>query len=133
MGTQATNVEVVQQLYTAFVNRDIPRILDMLSPEVEWSEPSNPYNPAGGTRRGHEGFLEWINIGRMSEDILVLEPRKMLIDDDSVAVVGYMKCRAILTGKVYESDFVHVVTFDADKVTKFQEFFDTYAAGEAFR
>ena len=63
----------------------------------------------------------------------MLEPRKMLVDEDSVAVVGYMECRAIPTGKVYTSDFVHVVTFASGKVTRFQEFFDTYAAGEAFR
>jgi ketosteroid isomerase-like protein len=69
------NVEKVRHLYTAFTNRDIPAILKMLSPAVEWAEPSNPHNPAGGTRRGHEAFLEWVEIGRQSEDILVLEPR----------------------------------------------------------
>jgi ketosteroid isomerase-like protein len=127
------NVEIVQRIYAAFARRDIPAILAMLSPDVEWGEPPNPFNPAGGTRRGHEGFLEWIEIGRQSEDIVVLEPRKMLVDDDSVAVVGFMRCRAITTGKEYESDFVHVVTLEAGKVAKFQEFFDTYAAGEAFR
>jgi uncharacterized protein len=127
------NVEIVQRMYAAFARRDIPAILAMLSPDVEWGEPPNPFNPAGGTRRGHEGFLEWIEIGRQSEDIVVLEPRKMLVDDDSVAVVGFMRCRAIPTGKEYESDFVHVVTLEAGKVAKFQEFFDTYAAGEAFR
>jgi ketosteroid isomerase-like protein len=100
---------------------------------VEWSEPPNPYNPTGGTRQGHDGFLEWIDIGRHAEDILVLEPRKMLVDEDSVAVVGYMKCRAIATGRVYESDFAHLVTFREGKVARLQEFFDTYAAGEAFR
>jgi uncharacterized protein len=57
----------------------------------------------------------------------------MLVDEDSVAVVGFMRCRAIPTGKVYESDFVHLVTFESGRVTRFQEFFDTYAAGEAFR
>ncbi len=133
MAEYRDNIEKVRHLYTAFTNRNIPAILEMLSHAVEWGEPSNPHNPTGGTRRGHEGFLEWVRIGRQSEDILVLEPRKMLVDEDSVAVVGYMKCRAIPTGKVYESDFVHLVTFEAGKVARFQEFFDTYAASEAFR
>jgi ketosteroid isomerase-like protein len=133
MSDPATNVRIVQGLYAAFARRDIPAIVDMLSPDVEWCEPSNPFNPAGGTHYGHKGFLEWIEIGRQSEDILALEPRKMLVDENSVAVVGFMRCRAIATGKVYESDFVHLVTLESGKVTKFQEFFDTYAAGEAFR
>jgi ketosteroid isomerase-like protein len=127
------NIEIVQRLYAAFGDRNIPAIVEMLTPDVEWGEPPNPYNPAGGTRRGHDGFLEWINIGRQAEDILILELRKMLVDEDSVAVVGYMKCRVIATGKVYESDFVHLVTLRDGKVARFQEFFDTYAAGEAFR
>jgi uncharacterized protein len=133
MSVQAANIETVQRLYGAFARREIDAIVGMLSPDVEWGEPSNPYNPAGGTRHGHAGFLEWLDIGRQAEDILVLEPRKMLVDADSVAVVGYMKCRAISTGKVYESDFVHLVTLESGKIAKFQEFFDTHAAGEAFR
>jgi ketosteroid isomerase-like protein len=133
MSIQEENIKIIQQLYEAFAKKDINAIVSMLSTDVEWGEPLNPYNPAGGTRHGHEGFLEWLNIGRQSEDILVLEPRKMLVDDDSVAVVGYMKCRAIPTGKIYESDFVHLVTIRDSKVKKFQEFFDTYVAGEAFR
>ena len=127
------NVEIVQGLYHAFAARDIPAILAVLSPDVEWGEPSNPFNPAGGTRHGHDGFLERIEIGRKAEEIVLLEPHKMLLDEDSVAVVGFMRCRAIPTGRVYESDFVHVVTLASGMVTKFQGFFDTYAAGEAFR
>lgn len=44
-----------------------------------------------------------------------------------------MKCLAIPTGKIYESDFVHFFKIKDNKVGKFQEFFDTYIAGEAFR
>jgi len=127
------NVKAVHQLYAAFGRRDMPAILAMLSPDIEWGEPSNPFNPAGGTRRGHEGFLEWARIGRDAEDILVLEPRKFLVDADSVAVVGYTKILAKPTGKIYETEFVHLVTFKEGKVARFQEFFDTYIAGEAFR
>lgn len=133
MSSGKSNIELVRSLYSAFAARDIPSILGMLSDDVEWGEPENPFNPAGGTRKGHSGFLEWTNIGRNAEDILVLAPQKMLTDTESVAVVGHMKCRAILTGKVYESDFVHLVTLRDEKICKFQEFFDTYVAGEAFR
>ena len=40
---------------------------------------------------------------------------------------------AATTGKTYETDFVHVVTFQQGQIARFQEFFDTFAAGEAFR
>jgi uncharacterized protein len=127
------NIELVKRLYLAFSDKDINTILKLLSEDVEWGEPENFFNPAGGTRKGHSGFLEWLNIGKNAEDILVLEPKRFLKDNYSVAVIGDMKCEAKLTGKIYESDFVHFVVIKDNKICKFQEFFDTYVAGEAFR
>ena len=65
------NIELVKQLYFSFSKKDINAILKLLSDDIEWGEPDNPYNPAGGTRKGHAGFLEWLNIGKEAEDILV--------------------------------------------------------------
>jgi uncharacterized protein len=127
------HVTAVQALYAAFRRGDVSAILALLSPDVEWGEPANPFNPAAGTRRGLDGFLEWLRIGKEAEEILALEPRQFLADATSVAVVGYSKCLAKPTGRVYETDFVHLVTFRDGKIVRFQEFFDTYAAGEAFR
>jgi ketosteroid isomerase-like protein len=129
----ARNIQLVQEMYSLFAKRDIEGILNLLSPDVEWGEPENPYNPAAGTRHGHSGFMEWAQIGSQTEEILSLEPRQFLGKEDIVAVVGHTKCLAKPTGKTYETDFVHVVTLKEGKVVGFQEFFDTYAAGEAFR
>jgi ketosteroid isomerase-like protein len=126
-------IRTVQEVYAAFARRDVQAILAVLSPDVEWGEPANPFNPAAGTRHGHAGFLEWLQIGRASEEILALETRQLLADMESVAVVGHTKCLAKPTGKTYETDFVHLVTFKGGKIVRFQEFFDTYAAAEAFR
>ena len=130
----AASVAIVKQLYTAFARRDIAAILAVLSPDVVWSEPANPFNPAGGTRRGHAGFLEWVRVGSAAEEVLSLEPREFLTNARAVAVVGQTRCRARATGHTYETDFVHLVTLDeCGLVTSFQEFFDTWAAAEAFR
>ncbi len=128
-----TNVEIVQDIYAAFARRDLDAILRRLSPNVVWSEPPNPFNPAAGTRLGHAGFLEWARIGLEAEDIELLQPQRFLAGDDDVAVIGCLRCRVRRTGRIYESDFVHVVTLKDGLVIRFQEFFDTYAAGEAFR
>ncbi len=133
MNTSEKNLASVKQLYDAFSRKDISTLLELLHDDVEWGEPENPYNPAGGTRKGHAGFLEWLNIGKNAEDILQLNPQRFLTDTDSVAVIGNMRCKAIKTQKEYESDFVHYIVFRDNKVWKFQEFFDTYIAGEAFR
>jgi ketosteroid isomerase-like protein len=127
------NVAVVQRLYEAFAQRDIPAIISALDPEVVWGEPENPFNPAAGTRFGHEGFLEWLKIGQASEDIVALEVRQFLSGEDCVAAVGNTRCVAKATGKTYETDFVHLVTLKNGRIIGFQEFFDTFAAAEAFR
>jgi len=128
-----SNLTVVEEVYAAFARRDMEAILEHLSPDVVWSEPDNPFNPAAGAHHGHSGFLEWARIGREAEDIELLEPRLFLTSDEAVAVVGHMRCRAKLTGRAFESDFVHLVSFRDGMITAFQEFFDTYAAGEVFR
>lgn len=133
MSDSRENIALVQGLYEAFAKRDIASMLSALSPTVEWGEPSNPFNPAGGTRHGHAGFLEWVKVGNEAEEVLVLETRDFLANSNSVAVVGFTKCRARRTGKEYETEFVHLVTLKDGKVQRFREFFDTYAAGEAFR
>ena len=127
------NIKTVQSLYAAFQKRDVNAILTMLSPDVEWSEPENPHNPAGGTRHGQAGFLDWLRIGNESEEILTLQPLEFLSNAESVAVVGHSTCRVRTTGRQYATDFVHLITFRNGKIVRFQEFFDTYAAAEAFR
>jgi ketosteroid isomerase-like protein len=127
------NSAVVREVYAAFARRDIPAILAVLSPDVEWVEPENPFNPAAGSKRGEAGFLEWIRIGKETEEVLALDLEQLIAGDDTVAVVGHMRCLAKPTGRTYESDFVHVFSLRDGKISRFQEFFDTYAAGEAFR
>jgi ketosteroid isomerase-like protein len=127
------NIRIVQDLYAAFGRADIAHVHAMLTADVEWREPENPFNPSAGVRRGHAGFLEWARVGHDAEEITALEPRHFLANEDIVAVVGYTKCRVRSTGRSYETDFVHLITLRGSKVARFQEFFDTYAAGEAFR
>jgi ketosteroid isomerase-like protein len=70
---------------------------------------------------------------KKNEEILQLSISKMLSDNNTVTVIGNMECLAIPTGKSYKSDFVHLIEISENKIIKFQEFFDTYLAGEAFR
>lgn len=132
-GSAAHHVQVVRDLYDAFARRDIAAILAVLSSEVEWGEPDNPFNPAGGTRHGHAGFLEWVRMGNEAEQVVSLDLRAFLTGADTVAAVGHTRCVVRSTGASYETDFVHLITFKDGQIVRFQEFFDTFAAAEAFR
>jgi ketosteroid isomerase-like protein len=131
-GTEA-NRHLVEAAYRAFGARDVETLVRLLSPMVVWGEPDNPLIPSAGTRRGIQGVLDWLNVGKATELILELEPERFLADADMVAVVGHTKVLARPTGKVYATDFVHVVTVADGKIVRFQEYFDTFGAAEAFR
>ena len=93
--------------------------------------------PAGGGPQvrliGIDGVVEWLGIGNATENVEVLEPRRILVDGDMAAVVGFMRVVARPTGRAYEMDFVHLVTVVGGRVVRLQEFLDTWAAAEAFR
>ena len=127
-----SNLEVVQEVYAAFSRQDMQAILAHLSPtSCGASRRTRSIQPRHAPRS--RGLPRVGAIGREAEDIEVLELRSFLTSADAVAAMGHMRCRARRTGRSYESDFVHVVTLRDGLITQFQEFFDTYAAGEAFR
>lgn len=127
------NAAIVQAMYAEFARRDTSAILARLARDVVWAEPDNPLNPAAGTRHGHAGFLEWARVGSESEEILSLDVRQIMAETDTVIVIGHTQCKVRITGKTYDTDFVHLITLHNGQVSRFQEFFDTYAAAEAFR
>ena len=133
MAATETTRSVVEAAYRAFGARDIEALLTMLSPEVEWGEPDNPLIPSAGMRHGIAGVVEWLQVGNQTEAIASFEPRRILVDGDTAAVIGHTKVVARPTGRAYDTDFVHLVTVAGGKVVRFQEFFDTWIAAEAFR
>jgi ketosteroid isomerase-like protein len=122
----------VAAAYRAFAARDVPSLLALLAHDVSWGQPDNPHIPSAGTRHGIDGVLEWLGIGNATEDVQVMEPRRILVDADMAAVIGFMRVIVRATGAAYEMDFVHIIEVQDGKVVRFQEFFDTWAAAQAF-
>ena len=133
VATTADTRSIVERAYRAFADRDIPALLALLSPDVEWGEADNPLIPSAGMHHGIPGVLEWLKIGNETEEIQAFELRRLLADGDMAAAVGRTRVVARSTGRAYEMDFVHLVTVSGGRVTRFVEFFDTWLAAEAFR
>jgi len=124
---------VVGAAYSAFASHDIPALLALLSPEVEWGEPENPLIPSSGMRHGTAGVMDWLKVGNETEDIRAFDLHRLLVDGDMAAAIGRTRIVARPTGKVYEMDFVHLVTVKDGAIVRFVESFDTWLAAEAFR
>jgi ketosteroid isomerase-like protein len=113
--------DVVSGAYEAFGRGDIPAILDVLAPDVDWRVPE--VLPHGGTFHGPEavgGFFQ--GIGERWEDFRV-EPGDLLEGGDEVASVG--RAEGTLRGAGPASyGFTHVFTVAGGKISRFREYVD---------
>jgi ketosteroid isomerase-like protein len=68
-----------------------------------------------------------------TEEPLHFEPREFVAQGEKVVALGDYAWRVKSTGRVYETDFVHVITLREGKIARFQEFADTATVGSAYR
>ncbi len=127
------NTELVQQVYNSFQSGDIPAMLDSLSEDVQWVTAEIEGVPTGGTRQGRGQVGEFFQTLSDLQEARQLELREYVAQDDRVVALGHYAWHVKATGKVWKSDFAHVLTVRDGKVTRFQEYTDTVALGDAFR
>jgi uncharacterized protein len=132
MGEQE-NTELVQRTYGSFGDGDIPALLDSLSEDVQWVTAEVEGVPTGGTWRGREQVGQFFETLSDVLEVRQLELREYVAQDDRVVALGHYAWHVKATGKVWESDFAHVLSVRDGKVTRFQEYTDTAALGDAFR
>ena len=126
------NLEVVQAAYERFGAADIEGMLEHLSPEVVVEFYGTGDIPYAGTWKGHDGVSRWLKTIYESVDVNVFEPEEILAAEDKVITVGHLHLVARSTGNGFESDFVHVITLEDGKWTRFRDWMNTAVAVEAF-
>jgi len=127
------NVRLVQQAYESFGRGDIQGLLNSLSEQVEWRTPKPEGVPFGGEYRGRDAVGRFFSELNQHEEVKRFEPREFIAQGDRVVAIGFYSSRAKATGRMAESEWVHLFTIRNGKVVKFQEFFDTAAALIAHR
>jgi uncharacterized protein len=127
------NVRMVQQAYEAFSRGDIQGVLRTLSEQVEWHTPTVEGVPFGGEYRGPEEVARFFSAMNESEEITRFEPREFIAQGEKVVALGRFAATVRATGREVEGEWVHVFTIRDGKVVKFQEYFDTAMAANAYR
>jgi uncharacterized protein len=120
-----TNQEVVQDMYQAFAQGDVARLLGHCAENAVWMVPGSGSIPTAGTFTGRQqigGFFAKI-ASSMAFD--KFEPRDFLARGDDVAVFGSYTARVPGTAMTESSDWAMRFTLRGGKVQKFQEFYDT--------
>lgn len=126
--TDGKAAEVVRKIYADFSNADIEAIIAAMADDVHWVV----HGPADagyfGTYEGRAGVRRWSEQLRDKIKVDQLDIRQIVVDGDSVVVVGDFAATANATGRSYTTAFAHVWAVRDGAVARFEDFFDTAAA-----
>jgi len=120
------NVNVVREAYAAFGRGDMPTVLGLLEPEVEWIESDLPEIPTHGTFRGPQAVLTGV-FATVPEywTEFALTPEQFLDAGDHVVVMGRLRATAKATGRNMDAPFAHVFELRRGKVARMVNYHDT--------
>jgi len=128
----ARNTQIVQEAYAAFGRGDIPTLLALLDPAVEWTAVVGSRTPTSGTRHTRDGVAGFF--GNLAESLAFdsFEPREFVAERDKVVTLGHYRGRSRATSRPFESDWVMVFTLRDGLITRFVEFADSQGLNDAF-
>lgn len=128
----AKNVDTVHAIYRAFAQGDIPFVLGLFHPHIEWSEAENFIYSDGNPYIGPQAILEGVFARLGSEwNAFSATPEQILDAGETVVSLGRYRGSYKNTGIAVNAQFVHVFTFQDGKLVKFQQYTDTAQFREA--
>tara|TARA_R100000656_G_scaffold62578_1_gene48197 strand:- start:706 stop:1113 length:408 start_codon:yes stop_codon:yes gene_type:complete len=127
------NIDQTQKLFAAFGAGNVPDILSYLNEDIriEFYGPEDII-PYAGMYDGKEEAKRFFETVLSSVDIHVFEPEEFIAERDKVVVTGNLHLTARSTGRDIKSDFVHVITMQNGRWSKFRDFMNTVSAANAF-
>jgi len=122
-----SNMPLARNVYDAFGRGDIPAVLEMMDPDIEWREAEgNPYKPDGKAWLGPEAVLQNLFMKLGTEwDGFTVHPMEFHDAGSVVVVEGRYTGIYKETGKSLDAQICHVLTFRDGKVTSFQQYANT--------
>ncbi len=121
-----TEKETVEAIYHAFGQGNIPFILDTVTDEFTWTDPSNPtILPQGGTFVGKSGFLSFFEKLGEKIDTTHFEVDNYLAEGNTVVASGKHGVRVKTSGQEYINNWIMIWDFENGKPVKGRSAFDT--------
>jgi ketosteroid isomerase-like protein len=124
-GTHAVtevNRELIRTAYEVFARGDIPTILGMLDPKVEWTDAEG--FPTAGTYVGPDAVQGMFEQVGAEWDHFEAVPSSYIADVDHVVVLGEYSVTHKATGKNATVPFAHVWRIDKGRIVRFRQFTD---------
>ena len=123
------NVEIMRAAYAAFAEGDVPAVVGAMAPNIVWNEAENFPYADGNPFVGPEAVVQGVFAKLMEDwDFWTLDIERMLDAGDNVVVLGRYKAKHSETGTDLDAQFAHIWWLEDGKITRFQQYADTYQA-----
>ncbi|MEK6302820.1 MAG: nuclear transport factor 2 family protein [Acidobacteriota bacterium] len=120
------NVNIVRSMYDAFARGDVPSVLAVLDPQIEWLEAENFIYADRNPYIGPNAVLEGVFMRLATEwEGFSVSPQEILDAGETVVARGHYSGTYKKTGKQVRAQLAHFFTMRDGKVIKFQQYTDT--------
>lgn len=121
-----TNGDVVKGLYAAFARGDVPAVLGLFDPKIEWREADGFQYADGNPYVGPQAVAEGVFQRLVSDvDQFSATPENFIDAGDTVVVEGRYKGKMKATGTLIDAQFAHVWVLREGRILRFQQYTDT--------
>jgi ketosteroid isomerase-like protein len=118
-------MELAKKAYEAFARGDIAGVLEIFSPGIEWVQQQGNVR-FGGTHKGPQAIVAevFMVIPTIMEDFRSIT-QEFLEAGNRVFVLGEYHWKASTTGKEVACPYINLLTFENEKVVRFEEYTDS--------
>jgi ketosteroid isomerase-like protein len=132
--TTKQNIQIINSLYKAFSTGDMPTVLGLMDPKIEWNEAESNSLADGNPYYGPDAILEGVfaRLGANHEYFGLQDVKIHGMSDNMVLATLRYDAKVKATGKSYNAQAAHLWTLnDEGKITGFQQYVDTKKLADA--
>ncbi|KST65551.1 nuclear transport factor 2 family protein [Mastigocoleus testarum] len=119
-----SNIEVIQELYRAFREKDYQAFLEICTEDIEWIQ--NKGFPGGATYQGASEVIEGVfKANDNNWENFAYHIEEFLDAGNSIVVIGSYTGRNRISGNSMSSAAAHIYDLRDGKVCRFRMFADT--------
>lgn len=132
--TTEQNIQIIDSLYNAFAKGEIPTVLGLMHPQIEWNEAESNVLADGNPYIGPDAVVEGVfaRLGANHEYFTLENIKTHGMNDNMVLATLRYDAKVKATGKTYNAQVAHLWTLnDHGKITAFQQYVDTKKLADA--
>ena len=123
--TRETLSSAVDRFYQAFAEGKPEMLADVATEDFKIEIPKLDYVPLQPTYQGIAGFRQLLKDREGRIEYTAFEIQDRIVGENAVVVFGHTEGLAVVEGRTFSHDWVHVFRFSGGRVAVFKEYIDT--------